>query len=136
MGLAERRAAKKFEDTTYPKLKQQVDAAAHFEVPLDVNWQSLAIDGSADLYEEGFTQVYFTPLIEAFQAICIDDMGRDALKSKLKRVIIRNTAGVYSAGSMVTFEDGVLTLDHEPTTNVGDVRDRRDSIQKTLEAAL
>ncbi len=136
MGLAERRAAKKFEDTQYPQLKKQLDEAAHFAVTVDVNWQSLALDGQEHLYEEGWTAVYFTPLIEALQGICVDDMGRDALKAKLKRIVIRNTAGVYSAGSMVTFEDGVLTLDHEPTTNIGDVRDRREAIQKTLEAAL
>ncbi|RKH68409.1 hypothetical protein [Corallococcus llansteffanensis] len=136
MGLAERRAAKKFEDTVYPKLKQQLDAAAHHEVQVEVNWQSLAIDGSADLYEEAFTKVYFTPLIEAFEAICIDDMGREALQSKLKRVVIRNTADVSSGSSMVTFEDGVLTLDHRPTTNIDDIRERKNSIQQTLEAAL
>ncbi|MFP2903916.1 hypothetical protein ACLESD_02345 [Pyxidicoccus sp. 3LFB2] len=136
MGLAERRAAKQYEDTVYPKLKQQVDAAAHFEVPLDVNWQSLAIEERAHMYEECFTKVYFTPLIEAFQAICVDDMGREALKEKLKRVVIRNTADNSYAGNMVTFEAGVLTLDHKPTTNIDDVKDRKDAIQKTLEAAL
>lgn len=136
MGLAERRAAKKFEDTLYPPLKKQLDAAAHFDVPVDVHWESLAIEERAHLYDECFPKVYFQPLIEAFQAICVDDMGREALKAKLKRVVIRNTADNSSASSMVTFEGGVLTLDHKPTTNVDDVRDRTKSIQQTLEAAL
>jgi hypothetical protein len=136
MGLAERRAAKSYEDTVYPKLKQEIDAAAHYEVPVEVNWQTLAIDGAAGMYEECFTKVYFTPLIEAFQKVCVDDMGREALQSKLKRVVIRNTADISSAHRMVTFEDGVLTLDHKPTTNIDDVRDRAKAIQETLEAAL
>ncbi|MCP3136297.1 hypothetical protein [Pyxidicoccus xibeiensis] len=136
MGLAERRAAKQFEETQYPKLKQQIDQAAHFDVPVDVNWQTLAIDGSAHLYEECFPKVYFLPLVEALQAICIDDMGREALKEKLKRIVIRNTADTSNADYMVTFEDGVLTLDHLPTTNIDDVKDRKKAIQTKLEAAL
>lgn len=136
MGLAERRAAKKFEDTLYPPLKQQIDAAAHFTVPVEVNWQTLATDEQAHLYDECWPKVYFTPLIEAFEAITIDDMGREALKGALKRVVIRNTSDVSSASSMVSFEGGVLTLDHQPCTNVDDVRDRREAIQQTLEKAL
>ncbi|MBJ6760249.1 hypothetical protein JGU66_05705 [Myxococcaceae bacterium JPH2] len=137
MGLAERRAAKKFEDTLYPPLKQQVETAAHFAVPVDVNWQSLATDEQAHLYDECWPKVYFTPLIEALEGITTDDMGRDALKAGLHRIVIRNTGGIYSAsGAFVTFEGGVLTLDHEPCTNVDDTRDRRDAIQKTLEKAL
>lgn len=136
MGLAERRAAKQFETSQFPQLKKAIDEAAHFEVPVEVRWETLSADGYAHLYEEAWPKVYFKPLVEALKAICIDDMGRDALKAGLKKVVIQNTLGVYSAGSMVGFVDGVLTLDHEPATNVDDVDDRKAAIQQKLEAAL
>jgi hypothetical protein len=136
MGLAERRAAKQFETSQFPQLKKQIDEAAHFEVPVEVKWETLATDGSSHLYEECWPKVYFKPLSEALKAICIDDMGREALKGGLKKVIIQNTQDVSYADYMVGFVDGVLTLDHKPTTNVDDVDARAKAIQTKLESAL
>lgn len=135
MGIAERKAAKQFEETHYPKLKKDIDAAAHFDVPVEVDWTSLAVEGYEHLYEETWPKIYFAPLIGALRAISQDDLGRESLQGSLKRVIIRNSAGNSSASSVATFRDGVLTLDHEPATNVDEVEDRQQAIQKALEAA-
>src|SRR5512140_81192 len=135
MGIAERKAASQFEETAYPKLKKDVEAAAHFDVPIEVDWNTLAVEGYEHLYAEAWPKVYFTPLIGALQAIAVDELGREALRSTLKRVVIRNTTGASSGSSMVRFQDGVLTLDHEPATNVDNVEDRQEAIQRALEAA-
>ncbi|HYH97872.1 hypothetical protein [Hyalangium sp.] len=135
MGIAERKAASQFEETIYPKLKKEIDAAAHFEVPVEVDWNTLTVDGYQHLYEEAWPKIYFTPLIGALKAIAVDDLGREVLRSALKRVVIRNTTGAASGTSMVRFQDGVLTLDHEPVTNVDNLEDRQEHIQKALEAA-
>jgi hypothetical protein len=135
MGIAERKAAKQFEETHYVKLKKDIDAAARFEVPVEVDWASLAVEGYEHLYEETWPKVYFAPLIGALRAICQDDLGRESLQGSLKRVVIRNTTGTSSASSVATFQDGVLTLDHEPATNVDQVEDRQEAIQKALEAS-
>jgi len=136
MGLAERRAAKGFETALFPKLKADVDAAAGFEVAMEVNWEALSIADMSHLYDECWPQVYFTPLVDAFKAICVDDMGKEALKGALKKIIITNVGQVHYGDNIARFENGVLTLDHEPCTNVGDVGARAKGIQKTLEAAL
>ncbi|MDY7226807.1 hypothetical protein [Hyalangium rubrum] len=135
MGIAERKAASQFEETTYPKLKKDIDTAAHFEVPVEVDWNSLALEGYDHLYEEAWPKVFFTPLIEALKAIGTDALGREVLRGTLKRVVIRNSKGVSSGSSMVHFQDGVLTLDHEPFSNVDYVQDRQEAIQKALESA-
>lgn len=135
MGIAERKAAKQFEETHYPKLKKDIDDAARFAVPVEVDWTSLAVEGYEHLYEETWPKVYFTPLIGALRAISQDDLGRESLQGSLKRVVIRNTAGNSYAGSFASFQGGVLTLDHEPATNVDEVKDRQDAIQKALEAS-
>ncbi|HJZ87536.1 MAG TPA: hypothetical protein VKN99_20320 [Polyangia bacterium] len=136
MGLAERRAAKEYETKHLPRLKQEIVQAAGFEVPIEINWESLSAPDQAHLYEECWTKVYFTPLIGAFKAICVDDLGKDALKGSLKKIVITNTAGIYYGDRMASFMDGVLTLNHEPTTNVDSIEERQKGIQKTLEAAL
>jgi hypothetical protein len=135
MGLAERRAAIQFAETVYPKLRKEIDEAASFEVPVEVDWDTLAAEGSAHLYEAAWPKVYFTPLIAALRAIAADEPGRERLRSTLKRVVIRNTQGATTGSRMVSFHEGVLTLDHEPVTRVDSVAEREEAIRKALKAA-
>jgi len=136
MGLSERRAAKNFETNQLPTFKTQIDEAAGFSVPLDVKWDTIATDGYAERYEEFFPQAYFKPLVNALKAIAVDDMGREALQGALKKVIIQNTKDSGYAGGMASFVDGVLTLDHSPSSNLHQEEDRARAIQQTLEKAL
>lgn len=136
MGLAEQRAAKEFETSRYPMLKAQVDKAAGFEVPLTVRWDTLAIDGSAHLYDTAWEKVYFQPLIGALESVCRDDLGRDAVKEGVKGFVIQSTADIYYGDQWAKFDTGTMTLDHLPTTNIDNVKERTDGLIKVLEAAL
>lgn len=44
---------------------------------IEVDWESLGVEGYANSYTEFFHKVYFLPPIEAFKAIAFDDMGRE-----------------------------------------------------------
>jgi len=136
MGLAERRAAKQFETNRMPALTKEIQGAAGFEVPLEVHWDAIATEGNAHLFEECWPQVYFQPLIAAFKEVACDDMGKEALKGALKKVVVQNTADISYAGRMVRFDGGVLTIDHAPTTNAHYVADRASAIREALEKAL
>jgi hypothetical protein len=131
MGLAERRAVKTFSEGTFPQIKQDIDKAAGFDLPMDVNWDSLAADDYAHLYEEAFPKVYFRPLIDAIKAIAIDDLGKEALQSGLKKVVIED-----SGSSWPTFQSGVLTLPFYAVANLDAWMDRKKEIQKVLEKGL
>jgi hypothetical protein len=98
---------------------------------MGVNWDSLAIEDYAHLYEEAFTQVYFRPLLGAIKAINIDDLGQEALKTGLKQVLLEN-----SGSSWPTFEAGVLTLPFDSVANLDAWSDRQQSIQTILEKGL
>lgn len=134
-GLKEKRAVKDFQETSYPKLKKEIDAIAGVDVPIEVDWNSVAVKDYAHLYEEGFTKVYFTPLLQALKEICADEMGKSALKDALKKVVIKNSSNSYSP-SKFSFTDGILVIDHSPTTNLGDIKDRSSKLVKLLEAGL
>lgn len=136
MGLAERRATKEFESNRYPTLQQQITAAAQFEVPIEVKWETLAVDGYATSYDENWPKVYFTPLIEAFKSITRDQMGKEALASSLKKIVIENRSGIYYGDRFSSWADGTLTLDHEPCTNVDQIQERVDGLVKLLESKL
>jgi hypothetical protein len=131
MGLAERRAAKAFQDTRLPPLQAAIDAAAGFAVKLEVDWESLSVADYAHLYDEAWTKVYFQPLTEAFSAITIDEMGKEALKESLTKVAIKN-----EGSSWPEFEAGVLTLKFPAVSNLDEIQERARSIQQLLEKSL
>jgi hypothetical protein len=84
------------------------------------------------MYAEGFTKVYFTPIIEAFKEITIDDLGKEALKATLKKIVIKNEGDIYSASYAYAFNNGVLTIDHKPFTNIDNIEDRSKELSNLL----
>jgi hypothetical protein len=135
MGLAERRIAKDFETTVLPGLQKQIDEAAGFAVPIEVRWDTLTKNESmSHNWKECWPKLYFVPIVEAFQKICVDDMGKEALKEKLKKIVIQDAKDSYSS-YWATFENGLLTLDYQ-FANVDSFKDRADVLQQALEKAL
>lgn len=87
MGLAERRAAERWKNDYYPDWKARIDQAAGFDVPVEVSWEQLAEEDYADSYAEFFPKVYFEPLVLALSAITVDDMGKDAIREGLSKIV-------------------------------------------------
>lgn len=131
MGLAERRAIKNFQDTEFPKIKKQLDVVAGFDVNIDVSWDTLAEDDYGHLLAESLPKVYFKPLIEALREICVDELGKEALKGGLKGVKVR-----WSGQKTLDFQDGVLTIDHSPISNIDYWEERKKELQRELEQGL
>ena len=135
MGLAERRASKEFQDKHFPELKKEIQKLAGFEVPIEVLWEQLAVEGQTELYKEAWTEIFFKPVINGLRQIGRDEMGKDALKAGLKRIEFRNSAGAYSPSRAITFQDGQLVIDHE-LSNVGDTEDRTKYLIEIVEKGL
>jgi hypothetical protein len=135
MGLAERRAVKSYQENIYPGHQRAIEEAAGFAVPIEVDWASLGEEGYAHMYDEAFSAVYFQPLIAALSDIARDDLGKEALREGLKKIEIRNREGYYG-DSGFSFEGGVLRIDHQPVTNIGDVDLRRDALINLIEKGL
>lgn len=133
MGLAERRAIKHFSENEYPKLKEEIERAAAFSVPLEIDWESLAMgaEGYSQNYSEDFPKLYFRPLIEAIKGVCVDELGKEALKEKLKKVQIGNHGPTFEA----TFHLGVLKIECA-YSNIDYWQERKNEIQKVLEKNL
>jgi hypothetical protein len=136
MTLAERRIVNEFETGQFPALKTRVEEAAGFPVPVEVRWDTLAVPGESRLYAECWPPVYFEPLIAGLAAVCRDDMGREAVKSAVKKIVIQNTKGCVYGDCWATFADGVLTLDHESLTNSGAIEERKNGLVAVLESNL
>ena len=144
MGLAERRALKEYQDQKFPAVKAALDEAAGFDVPLEVHWEKIAADGQASNYAKDyyFTETYFTPLTDALKQIGADEMGRDALKKGLKKVVVTHdpsTAPATNYKNGWPFKNGVLTINYEAGVNTQDPsahQERVDALVDNLEAGL
>jgi len=88
---------------------------------------------------EYFGHTIFDPLVAALANITRDAMGREALRAKLSRVVVRHdpqTAPVSNYPNGLTFEDGVLSINWTPGVNTGDQRQRTEALVKLLERNL
>jgi hypothetical protein len=89
---------------------------------------TLAVAGESRLYAESWPAIYFDPLIGALEWVGRDDMGREAIQSQLKKVILQNTKACSRPECWAAFHDGVLTLDHESVSNAYDVDNRKKAL--------
>jgi hypothetical protein len=137
---AERLAIAAYQESIYPALLRDIQAAAGFKVPVEVQWDRIARPGESDRYSyEGYwTEVFFIPLKTALQEIAVDETGKKALATGLKRVVITRKDDAASSAPYkgLKFEAGTLTINFEPLTSTGNDTDRPKAIRKELENAL
>ena len=136
MGMVERRAVAEFQERYYPALLKKVHAAAGYPVPVEVKWDTLALDKESDKYNTHWPDMYFEPLVAGLGRINKDDMGRAAIKAGIKKIVIQNENNNKNPDRWAVLKDGVLTLDHLPTTNVQDRVLRGDKLGLMLEQKL
>jgi len=134
VGLAERRIAKDFQDNHLPALQRRVDLAAGVALPLEVHWESLTANAYSHAWLTEWPQLYFEPLIAALEQITTDQMGREAVKQGLHRVVVEDRDDNYSEDRWATLAGGVLTLNYRFTSGNAEARTRW--LVRALEKAL
>lgn len=140
-GLAERRAIAAYAKDVWPQYEKSIQDAAGFPVAIELNLNSLALPGYADSYAnpDYLQNTVIEPVIRSFKAIAADDMGKTALKEKLKSVVIlydEKTAPASNYADGLTFEDGKLTINWKPFSNTGDIEPRTKALTTLLESKL
>lgn len=140
MGLAEKRAAKAFQDSRFPEIVSAVKAAIAKEIPIEVDWDSLMWEGCQDNFNDNWAYGCFLPLIDALKSVCSDDLGKDAVKHGLRKITVK---GTYAHALSAKFEGGVLELDFAfygqgaaGGPGSADFTDRAKHVRETLERGL
>ena len=136
MGLAEKRVAAAYEKETLPTWKQKINAVAGYELAFDVAMVELVKEGWAEYYPKNIDYNFFAPLEKSLQSICADDLGKEALKSKIKKVQIGSKRSWSSLE--VKVEGDTLSLDADPTYQRDDtaIDDYASRITSELEKNL
>jgi hypothetical protein len=141
LGLGDRRALQSYQESIFPTQQAAIQKAAGFELPIEVRWDAIALPGQGQNYNlEGFwTNIFFVPLAQALSQVASDNMGKQAVRDKLKKIVLtydEKTAPASAYENGVKFEGGVLTINFQPFANAHDVEDRAKAIRKRLEAQL
>ena len=105
MGLAERRKIKELQDVTFPERTKEIEEICGKAIPYEVDWESLADDAEGLNFIDNLS---CHRLNMALRTICIDDMGREAVREGLRLIKLKN---VKNKGDMrIAFDDGVLEM--------------------------
>lgn len=105
MGLEERRKIKELQEVTLPGRVKEIEEICGKGIPYEVDWASLADDAEGLNFLDNLS---CHRLNMALRTICIDDLGREAVRDGLKLVKLKN---VKSRDAMrMTFDDGVLEM--------------------------
>ena len=105
MGLNEKRKMKELQEVTFPGRVNEIAEICGAPISYEVDWASLA---------ESYDALNFIDNISchrlnmALRAICLDDLGKSAVRDGLKLVKLKNVAD--KAAMQITFAGGVLEM--------------------------
>jgi len=131
MGLAEKRWAQERKKNDEPQFVSQIQAITGTKASVDIDWD--AFSANMDDAQYIVDQQYGLPnLLSALKEVCGDDLGKDALKGSLKKVVIKPAK---SAAAKFAFEGGGIQWNaYFGASSEGYFY--KDAIKKTIEAAL
>ena len=105
MGLNERRKIKELQETTLPGRVHEIEEICGKAIPYEVDWDSLADDAEGLNFLDNLS---CHRLNMALRAICLDDMGKEAVREGLRLVRLKNVKD--KASMEMTFKDGILEM--------------------------
>jgi len=105
MGLAERRKIKELQEVTLPERTKEIEEICGAAIPYEVDWASLADDAAALNFLDNLS---CHRLNMALRTICLDDLGKEAVRDGLKLVKLKNVAD--KADMSIAYANGVLEM--------------------------
>ncbi|MCC2656374.1 MAG: hypothetical protein K0Q76_1482 [Panacagrimonas sp.] len=103
MGLAERRKIKELQDTTFVERVKEIEEICGRGIPYEVDWDSLADDAEGLNFIDNLS---CHRLNMALRTICVDDMGKEAVRDGLNLIKLKNVKN--KADMKIAFDGGVL----------------------------
>jgi hypothetical protein len=105
MGLTERRKIKELQDTTLPGRVKEIEEICGKPIPYEVDWESLADDAEGLNFLDNIS---CHRLNMALRAICLDDMGKEAVRDSLNLIKLKNVKD--KSAMKINFDGGILEM--------------------------
>ena len=104
-GLAERRKIKELQEVTFPERVKEIEEICGKAIPYEVDWESLADDAEGLNFIDNIS---CHRLNMALRTICIDEMGKEAVREGLRLIKLKNVKN--RSDMSISFADGVLEM--------------------------
>src|SRR3954470_17532556 len=105
MGLGERRKIKELQDVTFPERVREIEEICGKAIPYEVDWESLADDAEGLNFIDNIS---CHRLNMALRTICIDDMGKEAVREGLRLIKLKNVKN--RSDMSIAFADEILDM--------------------------
>jgi hypothetical protein len=105
MGLVERRKIKELQETTFPERVKEIEEICGKAIPYEVDWESLADDAEGLNFIDNIS---CHRLNMALRTICIDEMGREAVREGLQAIKLKNVKD--KSNMQLSLDNGVLEM--------------------------
>lgn len=105
MGLIEKRLIKQGKEEWVPEAEKEILSMCGSAVAYDMDWDSFSADADAlnNLRNFGLRR-----LSAALRVVCIDALGKEAIREQLKTIVVRNVAD--PAQKSITLEGSTLKV--------------------------
>lgn len=105
MGLIEKRKIQELRDVTLPERQKEIAEICGAPIPYEVDWESFQDDIEALNFLDNLS---CHRLNMALRVICMDQLGKDAVKSGLRTIRLRNVKD--RKDMKLAFDGGVLEM--------------------------
>lgn len=105
MGLNERRKIADLQNVTLPERQKEIEEICGVAIPYEVDWSTLENDAEGLNFLDNLS---CHRLNMALRTICIDEMGKEAIRESLKLIKLANVSDVSQMS--ISFDDGVLDM--------------------------
>jgi hypothetical protein len=131
MGLAEKRWVQERKKTDEEALVSQLKSVTQVDLPVEIDWEAFATNMTDAQYISHDS--YGLPnLVKALKEVTVDDLGKEAVKSSLKKIVIKPAAAEQAR---FVFQNGVVEW-HAYFGGSSSGYVYADQMKKTLEAGL
>lgn len=138
MGLAERRRIATIKDVHAPRFQNELNAAIGFALPFHLDAGSFPENSTVlDCYDYYFESYGPGLVVKVFKEICADDIGKQAVKDRIEKIVFQNTAkSPDDKGHREVALDGKTLFVRESFYGYSDLLFGEDDLRKTTEALL
>lgn len=135
VSLEKKRALLEIATTALPEAQKAVDAAVGYSLPIEMDWDSMAVYDVSYLTVDRVTSYGLKPVIDGLTAVAKDATGKKALAARLTKIHIVGKPASESSDRATTLfvKDGTLNLRQGFDGNgVWDADSIRECLEKSL----
>jgi hypothetical protein len=138
MGLEEKRRLAAIRENHAPRFQSELKTAAGMDLPFEINMATFPENKVVlDCYDYYFESYGPGLVVKVFKDLCKDNLGKDAVKEKIKKVVFENTAKSPDdkGHKEIKLENGTLFI-RESFYGYSDILFGEDDLRQAIEAML